>query len=234
MQTITEERFTLHGIPGIRWTPPDADDTCPVILLGHPGDLERMAPRLAGRARRAAADGFATATLELPGAGTRPPLEGVEAARADLRRALADGRPVDDDIIDRLVLPLVEAAAPEWSALLDDLGAGRPAGYSGGFISIGVRLALADPRVAALGLFAGSFVPRTIIEEARRVAVPVHVLLQWDDEGNDRARSLELFDAFGSAEKTLQANLGGHTGVPAFAGDDAARFFARHLRPAAG
>ena len=28
---------------------------------------------------------------------------------------------------------------------------------------------------------------------------------------------------------TLQANLGGHTGVPAHAGEDAARFFARHL-----
>ncbi len=66
--------------------------------------------------------------------------------------------------------------------------------------------------------------------EARRVTIPVHVLLQWDDEGNDRAMALDLFDAFGSAEKTLQANLGGHTGIPGFASEDAGRFFARHLR----
>src|SRR6185312_13062602 len=83
---------------------------------------------------------------------------------------------------------------------------------SGGVISIGVRLAVIEPRIAAAGLFAGSFVPRTIFEEARQVTVPLHVLLQWDDEGNDRQAALDLFDAFGSKEKTLNANMGGHTG----------------------
>src|SRR3712207_7568919 len=52
------------------------------------------------------------------------------------------------------------------------------------------------------GLFAGSFVPRIIVEEARGVTIPLHVLLQWDDRDNDRQRALDLFDAFGSAEKT--------------------------------
>jgi hypothetical protein len=72
------------------------------------------------------------------------------------------------------------------------------------------------------------------MEEAHRVTIPLHVLLQWDDEGNDRGMALDLFDAFGSAEKTLYANMGGHTGVPQFAGEDAARFFARHLGAAIG
>ena len=40
---------------------------------------------------------------------------------------------------------------------------------------------------------------------------------------------VDVLDALGSQEKTLQANLGGHTGVPAHASEDAARFFARHL-----
>ncbi|WP_097881684.1 hypothetical protein [Streptomyces sp. st140] len=66
-------------------------------------------------------------------------------------------------------------------------------------------------------------------EQARRVTIPLHVLLQWDDEGNDRQAALDLFDAFGSREKTLHANLGGHTGVPQFELDTGARFFARHL-----
>ena len=82
----------------------------------------------------------------------------------------------------------------------------------------------------AAGLFAGSFVPRGIVEEARRVTIPLHLLLQWDDRGNDRQMALDLFDAFGSTEKTLQANLGGHTGVPPHAADDAGHFFLRHLR----
>ncbi|GAA1723397.1 hypothetical protein GCM10009809_19080 [Isoptericola hypogeus] len=232
---VVERELTLGEIPGILWTPASASVSAPVplILLGHPGGLDRMYPRLAGRARRCAADGFAAATIELPGGGSRPRLADVEQARADLRGALAAGEPVDDEIVDRLVLPLVEQAVPEWRSTLDALLAlpeiRGPVGFSGGVTAIGIRLAVVEQRIAAAGLFAGSFVPRTMVDEARQVTIPLHVLLQWDDEGNDRQLALELFDAFGSQEKTLQANLGGHTGVPPFAGDDAARFFVRHL-----
>ena len=192
-----------------------------------------MYPRLVGRARHSAAYGFAAAAIELPGSGDRPRSADAEQARADLRRALAAGEPVDD-IVDRLILPLVEKAVPEWQATLDALLSlpeiSGPVGYSGGIIAIGIRLAVVEPRIAAAGLFAGSYVPRTMFDEARQVTIPLHVLLQWDDEGNDRQRALDLFDAFGSQEKTLYANMGGHTGVPQFAGEDAARFFARHLK----
>jgi hypothetical protein len=54
--------------------------------------------------------------------------------------------------------------------------------------------------------------------------------MQWDDEGMARQPVLDLFDAFGTKEKTLHANLGGHAGVPWFEADDAARFFTRHLK----
>ena len=97
-------------------------------------------------------------------------------------------------------------------------------------IAIGIRLAVVEPRISAAVLFAGSFVPGTLFEEARQVTIPLQVLLQWDDEGNDRQPALDLFDAFGSKEKTLHANMGGHAGVPQFEGDDGARFFARHLK----
>ncbi|WP_329228487.1 alpha/beta hydrolase [Streptomyces sp. NBC_01460] len=235
---VLERRFTLGDIPGILWTPASAPTSAPapLILLGHPPlGLHRMYPRLAERARHAVADGFAAATVELPGSGDRPRWPAVDQARADLRRAMEAGEPVGDDIIDALVLPLVDRAVPEWRAALDALldlhGIGGPVGYSGGVISIGTRLAAVEPRVSAAVLFAGSLVPRVIFEEARQVTVPLHVLLQWDDEGNDRQAALDLFDAFGSAEKTLHANMGGHTGVPQHAGDAAARFLTRHLRP---
>ena len=42
-------------------------------------------------------------------------------------------------------------------------------------------------------------------------------------------QSLALFDALASAEKTLHANPGKHTEVPAFELDSTLRFFTRHL-----
>jgi hypothetical protein len=263
---VRERGFTLGDVPGILWTPaqapaqapapapasapasaPDAvaPAPLPLILLAHPPlGLRAMYPRLLGRARQAVADGFTAATVELPGSGDRPRLPEVEEARAAFRRALQSGGPVGERVVDALVLPLVDRAVPEWQAALDALlalpGIGGPVGFSGGLIAVGVRLAVVEPRLGAAGLFAGSRVPRATFEEARRVTVPLHVLVQWDDEGNDRREALDLFDAFGSAEKSLHAHMGGHTGVPRYAGDALGRFFTRHLRsgrtapPAAG
>jgi hypothetical protein len=228
---VLERGFTLGEIPGILWTPASAP--APLILLGHPGGLHKMYPRLVARARHSAAEhGFASATIELPGSGDRPRSAAAEQARADLRRAMQAGEP-PGEIVDRLILPLAEQAVPEWRAVLDALlalpGIGGPVGYAGGVIAIGIRLAVAEPRITAAVFFAGSFVPAILVQEARQVTIPLLVLLQWDDEGNDRQAALDLFDAFGSTEKTLHANLGGHAGVPQFEADDGGRFFARHL-----
>jgi hypothetical protein len=234
---VTERAFTLGDVSGILWTPSTVSPAAPapLILMGQPGGIgmQRMYPRLAARARSAAGQGFASVSIELPGAGDRRPLPDAERARADLRQAIAAGEQPGEDVIDRLVLPLVDQAVPEWQSTLDEVltlpEIGEQVGFSGGVIAVGVRLAVVEPRIVAAGLFAGSYIPRTTMEEARRVTIPLHVLLQWDDEGNDRAAALRLFDAFGSSEKTLLANMGGHAGVPQSAGEDADRFFARHL-----
>jgi dienelactone hydrolase len=230
---VVERTFSLDDVPGVLWTPGPGSAPAPLVLLGHPGGLRQMYPRLLGRARQAVAHGYAAATLELPGSGDRPRSPATDQARTDLRRVLAAGERVGDDLVDRLVLPLVETAVPEWRALLDVLLARPdvrgPVGWSGGILAIGTRMAAVEPRLAAALLFAGSYVPRQTFEEAARVDVPALVLLQWDDEGNDRQAALDLFDALGSSQKTLHANTGGHTGVPGFEGDDAMRFFQRHL-----
>lgn len=90
---VLERTFTLGDIPGILWTPESASapTPVPVILAGHPGGLHMMYPRLAARAMHAATEGFAAATIELPGSGDRPRSAAAEQARADLRRALATG-----------------------------------------------------------------------------------------------------------------------------------------------
>jgi hypothetical protein len=233
--SVLEREFTLDEIPGILWTPASISTPVPLILLGHsPLGLRKMYPRLLARARYAVAAGFAAATIENPWTGERPGSAAADEARADLRRALQAGEPVTDDIVDRLILPGVDQAVPELQTALDALlelpEIGGPVGFSGGVISTGVRLAAVEPRICAARLFAGSFVPRAMFAEARQVTIPLQVLLQWDDEGNDRQQALDLFDAFGSKEKTLHANMGGHTGVPASEAEEGNRFFARHLK----
>ncbi|MGY5012567.1 dienelactone hydrolase family protein [Streptomyces sp. 900105755] len=228
---VLEREFTLGEIPGILWTSGSAP--APLILSGHNGGLHKREPRLVARARHAAAEyGYAVAAIDHPGHGDRPRSAVDERARADLRRAMAAGEPLDE-IFESFVVPLVEKAVPEWRTTLDALltlpEIGGPVGYAG-MTAVGIRLAVLEPRVAAAGFFAGGYVPRAQREEARQVTVPLLFLLQWDDAGNPRQRALDLFDAFGSKEKTLHANLGGHAGTPWFEADDGNRFFGRHLK----
>jgi hypothetical protein len=229
---VLEREFTLGEIPGVLWTPGSAP--APLILIGHGGGLQhKRFPRLVARARYYTAEyGFAAAAIDAPGHGDRPRSAVDEQHRADLRRAMEAGEPVDE-IVDAFIVPLVERAAPEWRTTLDALLSlpeiGSLVGYDG-MTALGIRLAVVEPRISAAVLFAGGFVPCALREEARQVTIPLQFLLQWDDEGMERQPTLDLFDTFGTREKTLHANLGGHAGVPWFEVDDAARFFARHLK----
>src|ERR1700727_1420457 len=225
---VLEREFTLGEIPGIVWTPGSAP--APLILSGHNGGLYKRHPRLVARARHYAAEyGFAVAAIDAPGHGDRPRSAVDEQARADLRRAMKSGEPVEE-FADALIVPLVERAVPEWRAILDALltlpEISGPVGYAG-MTAIGIRLAVVERRISAAIFFAGGFVPDVLREEAQLVSIPLQFLLQWDDEGMERQPALDLFDAFGARDKTLHANLGGHAGVPWFEVDDGPRFFAR-------
>ena len=227
---VLERDFTLGEVPGVLWTP--ASGPSPLILNGHNGGLHKRQPRLVARARHYAKQyGLAVAAVDAPGHGDRPRSAADEQSRADLGRALQAGEPIDE-ILETFVLPLVEKAVPEWRATLDALLSlpeiGGPVGYEG-MTAIGIGLAVAEPRVAAVNFFAQGFVPGAVREQARQVAIPLQFLMQWDDEGMERQPILDLFDAFGTKEKTLHANLGGHAGTPWFEVDDGARFFTRHL-----
>jgi dienelactone hydrolase len=187
---VLEREFTLGEIPGTLWTP-ESPAPAPLILMAHNNGLPKSQPRLVARARHTAAYGYAVATIDAAGCGDRPRSAADEQARADLRRAMQAGEPVDE-IFESLVGPLVEKAAPEWRTTLDALLAlpeiGGPVGYSG-WMALGIRLAVVEPRIAAAGFFAGGFVPRAQREEARQVTIPLLILLQWDDEGNPRQRA---------------------------------------------
>ncbi|MER0242727.1 alpha/beta hydrolase [Streptomyces sp. HSW2009] len=228
---VLERTFTLGEIPGTLWTPPSATPV-PLVLMAHNNGLPKSQPRLVARARYTAAAGYAVASIDAAGCGDRPRTAADTQARAALRRAVAAGEPADE-VFEAVVGPLVERAVPDWRTTLDALlglpEIGGPVGYSG-WTAVGIHLAVTEPRIAAAGLFAGGYVPRAQRAEARQVTVPLLLLLQWDDEGNPRQRALDLFDAFGTREKTLHANLGGHTGTPWFELEDGTRFFDRHLK----
>jgi len=71
---------------------------------------------------------------------------------------------------------------------------------------------------------------RDAIPPAEREARAAAILDRlFDLPAVTRAAGVMLFDAFGSAEKSLHANAGPHAGVPRFEVDSAVRFFARHL-----
>jgi pimeloyl-ACP methyl ester carboxylesterase len=130
---VLEREFTLGEIPGVLWTPGSAPS--PLILSGHNGGLHKRQPRLVARARHYAAEyGYAVAAIDAPGHGDRPRSAVDEQARADLRRAMEAGEPVDE-IVDAFIVPLVERAVPEWRTTLDALLSlpeiGGPVGYAG-------------------------------------------------------------------------------------------------------
>ncbi|MEV7595924.1 alpha/beta hydrolase [Kitasatospora sp. NPDC089797] len=227
---VLEREFTLGEIPGTLWT--SGSEPAPLILIAHNNGLPRREPRLLARARYTAAQGYTVATIDAPACGERPRSEADDRARAELRRAMQAGEPVDG-IFESFVGPLVANAVPEWRTTLDAL-LDRPetngrVGYSG-WTAVGIHLAATDPRIEAAGLFAGGYVPLAQREEARQITIPLLFLLQWDDEGNPRQRALDLFDAFGSKQKTLHANTGGHIGTPWFELEDGGRFYDRHLK----
>lgn len=231
---VCEQDFTLDDIPGVLWFPAGTAGPRPLVLLGHGGGGHKRAPGVLGRARRLTAGcGFAAAAIDMPGFGDRPKTAEDERFVAEVRARRTAGEPVIGQVL-RYNVALAARAVPEWRSVLDallDAGVtGGPAGYWGVSLGsmIGVPLAAAEPRISAavFGLAGGH---DALTEGAARISIPVEFLLQWDDELVPRADGLALFDAFGSAEKTLHANPGRHADIPDFELDSTERFFARHL-----
>jgi hypothetical protein len=224
--------FTASGVEGTLWSP--VGEPAALVLMGHGGGLDRTHPGLTARARHYAAEfDFAVASIDAPGHGPRPRNARDSAQVTALRDARAAGRSIAP-IVAEYNASLAERAVPEWRATLDALlprlGPEIPVGYTGMTLAtqIGIPLAASEPRVRA-AVFGGAVVSEALLDAARRITVPVHYLLPWDDHELDRGDGLSVFEAFGSTDKTLHAFPGGHREVPWFEVDDSARFLARHL-----
>ena len=226
---VHEQLFLVDDVPGVLWSPDGTGGARPLVLLGHGGGRHKKAPEIVALGRRLVTEnGYAVVVPDVPAHGDRPPVEEYE------RLAGFDGGPDLGRRIAAFQALVARRTVPEWRLVLDavqrlpHVGAG-PVGYWGVSLGcgLGVPFVAAEPRVraAVLGLGGAS----ANAEVATRITAPVRFVLQWDDERVPRADGLALFDALGSAEKTLHANPGKHAEMPDAEVDSALRFFARHL-----
>jgi dienelactone hydrolase len=231
---VVEQLFSLGEVPGVLWTPEGAAGPRPLIVMGHGGGQHKKAPGVVARACRFVAEcGFAVVAADVPGHGGRPVHEEYDRIATANQARIAAGEPAAPLLASFHAL-VARQTVPEWQAVLDavqqlgPVGAG-PVGYWG--ISLGCGLGIpfvaAEPRVRAAVLGLGGVL--AVAEAAARITVPVELWVQWDDERVPREQGLALFDALGSAGKTLHASPGGHGGLPSAEAEASARFFARHL-----
>ncbi len=229
---IKESRFeiTVAGqtVPGILWTPNNAEGTRPLVLFGHGGTQHKRVDNILRNARDlVTTEYYAVAAIDAPGHGERVSASGTGSSRADFARLMANAN-----------------TTAEWQATidalqkLDNVGTG-PIGYWG--VSMGTRfgvpLVSEEPRIKAaiLGLFGlfpegeGSMVNNGFAEQAASIQIPLMFVFQWDDQLMTREQGLAMYDKFGSQDKVMHINPGGHTGIPAAETETWKPFFVRHL-----
>lgn len=236
---VIERTFTLDDITGVLWSPESCSNTAPVILAGHPGGLDKKAPRHVARAHAAVTtDGFRVVSIDAPGHGDRSRSRHDQRLIDEFRQARADRSPSFGRILAQYSASVAARAVPEWRVTIDALlalpefDADVRLGYSGISLAcaIGVPLAAAEPRIRA-AVFGGVSAHDSLLAAAKQVTIPIEFLLPLDDKEIPREFGLELFDAFASEDKVLHAFPGGHQNVPADGRLDT-RFFARHFQAA--
>ena len=237
---LRERPFELlrdgRRVPGVLWTPPQASGPFPLVLIGHGGAGSKYQSHVVAVARGLAQrHGVASAALDGPVHGERR--SDPDAPGALVLMQFAQLWANDGDA-------MTDAMVADWRAVLDALGAlpdfaGMPVGWWGLSLGtiLGLPLVAAEPRIAAAVLGHMGLTGPTrerIARDAPAVRCPALYLLQWDDEMFDRADSLALFGALGSADKRLHAFPGGHGELPDEGFVDSVTFLADRLLPPPG
>jgi pimeloyl-ACP methyl ester carboxylesterase len=243
-QGVTERGFTLavgeETVPGIVWTPAERPVRA-TVLIGHGGTQHKRTPGVLSLARRLARHlDYASVAIDAPGHGDRR--KAPKSACCPTRCADAPAM-TPEQVKARWTRSQRRggrgSGRPRSIAIEKTDGINGPFGYWG--VSMGTAIGLpfvaSDTRftAAVFGLAGVGNRPGSerLAEAAKKVIIPVLFLFQWDDELMEREHGLALYDAFGSAEKTMHINPGGHIQMPPFERDAVEAFYARHLgRPA--
>ena len=244
---VTERLFDLRvdgeRVPAVLWAPEGAKGARPLLLMGHGGSQHKKIETLASRARHyARALGYATLAIDAPGHGDRISREQAEALSREVGarvRGEAGSNPGMSAEMLKLMMERTRRAVPEWQAALDAVqtldfvGAAGPVGYWGVSMgtAIGVPFLASEPRIkcAVLGL-AGLRPNQTAFEDAAKaITIPLEFVFQWEDAVAPRESGIALFNAFGSKQKTMHINPGGHVEIPVHERDSWQAFYVRHL-----
>jgi dienelactone hydrolase len=222
---VREMRFDIvvagEVVPAILWTPQGAEGTRPLVLFGHGGRVHKRVDNILRSARDLViTEHYAVLAIDGPGHGdrTRSP-------------APAEGAP-----------PPSTNMTAEWQAAIDavqklDYVGKGPIAYWG--VSMGTRygipLVANEPRIVAavLGLYGlfeeGRTVPKGFGDDVRKIKVPLIFVFQRSDTLMTLQNGIDLYDAFGSKEKAMHVNPGGHTGIPVSEQHKWKPFFVNHL-----
>lgn len=230
--SIIERGFTIdvdeRVVPGVYWRPVGADADR-LVLLGHGGTAHKKTEYIEQVAHGLCGLGIAAMAIDGPGHGDRPSAVDFSAGSASAdpaefaRRWNSDGG--------------TQSVVADWKAALDFLEAsegGRTTGWWG--LSMGTMMGLpvcvAEERVkvAVLGLM-GGWGPNAddLVRTAPELAIPVRFLVQWHDEIVPRDKCLDLYDALGTAKKSMHVNPGAHSAVPTFEVIASIEYLAHHL-----
>lgn len=230
-------------VPCVLWTPAPSVARQALIAMGHGGSQHKKCESIYTRAiRYAKVFSWATLAIDAPKHGERisPEEAALERAKTVARvrgEPNAPAMSIEDKIkyLDRLT----SQAVPEWKAALDAvldtniISNETPIAYWGVSqgSSIGIPLLAADKRFkcAVLGLVHLHPDHASLRLAAQQITIPLRFAFQWDDAIRTRAYGLALFDAFGSQEKSMHINLGGHLEIPASEQASWDSFFERHF-----
>jgi dienelactone hydrolase len=242
---VTRRSFSVaaagESVPAVIWAPEGAAGPRPLVLMGHGGSQHKKTPGISARARQyAQRHGWATLAIDAPGHGDRISRQEAVALMREVGARVRGETPADfSPERMRAMGERSRKAIPEWKAALDAaqgfefVGGSGPVGYWGVSMgtAIGVPFVAQEPRITAAvfglgGLRAGA---ADMEAAAKAITIPVEFVFQWEDAVAPREAGLALFNAFGSAEKTMHINPGGHMDIPAFETASWDRFFLRHL-----
>lgn len=234
---VIERRFDLSAagetVPGLHWLPDGAEPKA-TVLLGHGGTGSKQSPNVIALAGRLVRDcGYAAIALDAPAhgdrmtAGQRAAMEARVAATQQREQA---GRRGLAPRLFRSLMDTAPQAAAEWRALLDELGPGAFGYYGVSMGTVyGMRLLAGEPRISAAVLGLGALLEEEQRRQAAAITIPLLFLYQWDDQLMERPEGMALYDAFGSADKTMHVNPGGHGSIPEHERDAMVAFLHRHL-----
>lgn len=230
-------------VPGVLWTPERSTASPALIAMGHGGSQHKKSANIRTRAIRYAKDfAWTTLAIDAPKHGNRI---GPHEAEFERVRTLAriQGKPIvpsmntEEKI--KYLDDLAAQAVPEWQAALDIvfesniIGKQARVAYCGVSqgSSIGIPLLATDKRFCCAVLGLAHLHPDHICLglAAKKISIPLRFVFQWDDSIRDRNYGLALFDAFGSREKSMHINSGGHGEIPVSETDSWDHFLFTHF-----